>query len=64
MNSEVYNYDTFRRQMIKEDIHFQTGPAPGQIAPEIDLPTVDRGRFRLTEQRGRRPVLLEFGSIT
>ncbi len=61
---EPYNYETFRRHMMQEDMHFRRGPAPGQVAPDFDLPTVDGGRVRLAQYRGRRPVLLEFGSIT
>lgn len=61
---EPYNYDTFRRHMFKEDLHFRGGPEPGQLAPDFDLPTIDGARFRLSEYRGQRPVLIEFGSIT
>lgn len=36
----------------------------GDVAPEFDLPTLDRrGRVRLSELRGR-PVVLVFGSYT
>jgi hypothetical protein len=64
MTADPYNYDTFRRYMIPRDLHFHGGPQPGQGAPDFDLPTVDGGRFRLSEQRGQQPVLLEFVSIT
>jgi hypothetical protein len=64
MAQQAYNYDTFRRHMMQEDMHFRGGPEPGQVAPDVDLPTVARDRFRLSEHRGQRPVLLEFGSIT
>lgn len=64
MPDEPYNYDTFRRSMMKEDMHFQGGPGPGDPAPDFDLPTVDGGRFRLSAHRLQRPVLLEFASIT
>jgi hypothetical protein len=60
---DAYNYDTFRRHMMNEDMHFRGGPKPGESAPDFDLPTVDGGRFRLSEHRGR-PVLIEVGSIT
>lgn len=63
-SSEAYNYDTFRRHMVREDMHFRGGPAPGRIAPDFDLPTVEGGHLRLAEHRDRRPVLIEFGSIT
>lgn len=59
-----YNYDTFRRHMVSEDLRFDGGPRPGEPAPEIDLPTVGGGRFRLGDHRGLRPVLFQFGSAT
>ena len=62
--TEPYNYDTFRRHMMKADMHFRGGPSAGESAPDFDLPTVDGRRFRLSEFRGQRPVLIEFGSIT
>lgn len=61
---EPYNYDTFRRHMMKEHMHFPGGPRPGEIAPDFGLSTVDDGRFRLSDWRGKRPVLIEVGSIT
>jgi hypothetical protein len=64
MNTERYNYDTFKREMFKEDLHFSGGPEPGERAPDFDLPTNDGGRFRLSDYQGRRPIFIEFGSIT
>ena len=64
MTEETYNYDSFRRSMVQEDMGFRGGPRPGEPAPDFDLPTVDGGRFRLGAHRGSRPVLIEFGSIT
>jgi hypothetical protein len=61
---EPYNYDTFRRHMMQQDMHFRGGPAPGQPAPDFDLPTLGGERFRLSQYRRQRPVLIEFGSIT
>jgi len=61
---ECQNYDTFRKHMFKEDRRFHGGPAPGQLAPDFDLPTVDGGRFRLSDYQRRLPVLIQFGSIT
>ncbi len=38
---------------------------PGASAPDFDLETFDRrGRVRLSEHRGVRPVVLVFGSYT
>ena len=64
MPDEPYNYDTFRRSMVHEDLRFTGGPGPGEPAPGFDLPAVGGGRFRLSAFRGVRPVLIEFGSIT
>lgn len=64
MTAAPYNYDTFRREMVKNDMHFRGGPEPGSFAPDFDLPTVVGGRFQLSEYIGQRPVLIEFGSIT
>ncbi len=64
MAEEIYNYDTFLRHMMQKDMHFRGGPEPGQLAPDFDLPTISGARVRLSEFRGKRPVLLEFGSIT
>jgi hypothetical protein len=44
---------------------FNEGPNPGQVAPDFDLCTQeDRRRVRLSEFRGRKPVVLIFGSFT
>ncbi len=43
MASKPSNYDTFRRHVRQEDIHFRGGPEPGQLAPDFDLPTVAGG---------------------
>jgi hypothetical protein len=42
-----------------------TGPAPGTLAPDFDLPVIDSDdeRVQLAAQRGR-PVALIFGSYT
>jgi hypothetical protein len=64
MRAQDYNYDTYRREMVKRDLHFRGGPEAGQLAPDFDLPTVNGGRFRLRECIHQRPVLLEFACIT
>ena len=62
--SQGYNYDTFTRQIFRQELHFHGGPAPDQPAPDFQLPTVDGGWFRLRDCRGKKPVLIEFGCIT
>ena len=64
MDGENYNYSGFRKHMVQNDLHFPGGPEPGQVAPEIELPTIDGHQFRLSDYRGKRPVLIQFGSIT
>jgi hypothetical protein len=62
--AENYNYDTFKKEMVQKDLHFPGGPGPGSPAPDFNLPTLDGRRFRLSDYRGERPVLIQFGSIT
>ena len=64
MKEDLYNYDSFRRAMMKEDTAFDGGAAPGDPAPDFELPTIRGDRFRLSDERGKHPVLIEFGSIT
>jgi hypothetical protein len=64
MASEEYNYGTFHKYMMQEDMHFRGGPPAGELAPVFDLPTVDESRFRLEDFRSKQPVLVEFASIT
>lgn len=63
MSDRPYNYESFERSVMEKDVSFRGGPGPGELAPEIDLPTIDGGRFRLSDHRGR-PVLFQFGSYT
>lgn len=64
MNAATYNYESFHRSTLKEELQFRSGPEPGQSAPDFDLETTEGRRFRLSECRNRMPVLLEFGSIS
>jgi hypothetical protein len=61
---ETYNFDTFRRDIIRRDMHFHGGPRPGEPVPDFTLPMVGGDFFHLSEYRGHKPVLLVFGSIT
>lgn len=61
---EPYNYDLFRWNRFKQELHFHGGPEPGELARDFELPTIHGGLFRLLDRRGPRPALLEFVSIT
>jgi peroxiredoxin len=63
--SDEYNYTTFtasegrgRTRLFAEILH------AGDQAPDFELPTLEGERIRLSSFRGRKHVLLEFGSIT
>jgi hypothetical protein len=44
---------------------FRPGPSIGATAPDFDLPRREgKGRVRLSSHRGKRPVVLIFGSFT
>jgi peroxiredoxin len=41
------------------------GPEPGEMAPDFSLPAMDgTGKVTLSASRGKRPVVLIFGSFT
>lgn len=61
---ESYNYENFRRSMVMDDMTFRGGPGPGDPAPDFELSTVDGGSFRLGPYQHKKPVLVQFGSIT
>lgn len=60
-----YNYTTFtmseargKSRQFAEILH------AGDEAPDFELPTLEGEMVRLSSFRGRKHVLLEFGSIT
>jgi peroxiredoxin len=60
-----YNYERFSREVLRD--HSQTpfeGPEPGERAPDFKATTVDDDRVRLSDFRGKKNVLLVFGSAT
>jgi peroxiredoxin len=60
-----YNYERFSREVLRD--HSQTpfeGPEPGDRAPDFKATTVDDDRVRLSDFRGKKNVLLVFGSAT
>lgn len=62
---ESYNYDSFTRsESSGKSTEFKNSLRAGEDAPDFELPTVDGDRLRLSALRGRKHVLLEFGSIT
>lgn len=62
---DAYNYDTFSRsETANKSSEFKSNLRAGEEAPDFELPTLEGSRVRLSELRGRKNVLLEFGSIT
>ena len=60
-----YNYANFSRsESMGKSQEFKDGVRAGQEAPDFELPTLEGERVRLSQFRGQRHVLLEFGSIT
>jgi peroxiredoxin len=63
--SDSYNYASFARsESSGKSNEFKNSLRAGEAAPDFELPTVEGDRFRLSALRGRKHVLLEFGSIT
>jgi hypothetical protein len=63
---ERYNFRHFRPRHLLLDAGLTlkaSGPRPGELAPDFELPDIDGGRVRLGQLRGT-PVLLRFGSFT
>ena len=61
-----YNYEHFRPIHLREEVHrirSRAGVAPGDVAPDFELPRVGGGSIRLSELRGKL-VLLHFSSYT
>lgn len=65
---EDYNFQHFRTKHLAQDGRRTVaaeGIAPGELAPDFELPRADDAgaTLRLSDLRGR-PVLLHFGSFT
>jgi len=61
-----YNFSHFRTRVLWQDARRTLagqGIAPGQTAPDFELPSAIGGRMRLSDLRGR-PVLVHFGSLS
>ena len=66
LNLDDYNFKHFRTKHYLADVRGTVagrGIAPGEIAPDFELPRADQGSLRLSDLRGK-PVLLHFGSRT
>jgi hypothetical protein len=62
--SVPYRYDRFQRQLLYHDVRFEGGPAPGELFPDFDLPTVGGGRLDRAEATRGRPMLIVSSSFT
>ena len=61
-----YNFDHFRTRHLLYDVSgtiAERGIAPGERAPDFELPQANGDPLRLSNLRGQ-PVLLHFGSFT
>lgn len=62
---ETYNYESFSlSESAGKSTEFKNSLRAADEAPDFDLPTLDGERVRLSALRGKKHVLLEFGSIT
>jgi peroxiredoxin len=62
---QTYNYKTFTRsESAGKSTEFKNSLRAGENAPDFELPSVDGDKSSLASFRGRKHVLLEFGSIT
>ena len=57
-----YNYSRFRPDLMVE--RFEGGPQPGEVAPDFTALTLDGEKVRLSDFRGQRHLVLQFGSVT
>ena len=62
---DTYNYTTFTTSEARgKSSAFKTIARVGDEAPDFSLPTPEGEHVRLSEFRGQKHVLLEFGYIT
>ncbi|HEY6272461.1 MAG TPA: redoxin domain-containing protein [Terriglobales bacterium] len=60
-----YNYEHFSPEMFHELEHARfSGPLAGESAPDFKGKTLNGDKVRLSDYRGRKNVLLVFGSVT
>jgi len=65
---QSYNYETFTKDMLLRDMAaargISGGPRPGEKAPEFEARTLEGEKIRLSDFRGKKNVVLTFGSAT
>jgi peroxiredoxin len=62
---ETYNYESFTRsESAGKSTEFKNSLRAGEEAPDFQLRTIEGDSVSLSSFRGRKHVLLEFGSIT
>ena len=62
---DEYNYTTFTTSEARGKTKvFANAVRAGDEAPDFDLPTLEGERVRLSQFRGEKYVVLEFGAIT
>ncbi len=62
---QPYNYESFdRRLLVNLARKCFAGPRAGEKAPDFQLRSLDGEKFRLRDFRGRKNVVLVFGSAT
>ena len=60
-----YNYSTFTTSEARGKTKvFANALRAGDEAPDFDLPILEGGRVRLSQFRGEKYVVLQFGAIT
>ena len=63
--TDAHNYESFTRsESSAKSAEFKNSLRAGDEAPEFELTTIEGERVSLSALRGRKHVLLEFGSIT
>jgi peroxiredoxin len=65
---DSYNYGTFTKDMLLKVMAAAKtavgGPRPGEKAPEFEARTLDGDKVKLSDFRGKKNVVLTFGSAT
>jgi peroxiredoxin len=60
-----YNHERFTSEMLKREMLAGfPGPEPGDRAPDFEARTLEGDKVRLSAYRGRKNVVLTFGSVT